>query len=373
MARGTSDRDDDATRGDELKRRIYLVLLPVVGAAALVVGVTGSLDAVRATANWRVALAAGVVLFTAMGIVAWRRRVPAWLERAVAMLVLGGFLYSVAVTAVSSLGGPGDHALEIVRAGIWTAAISGFAHLAMDARSARVMSWIAWAALAAATGTILVAAEWATTPFRTTMIESLLVQGAALVIIAGIVRITRAERAHATSMAVMARRDPLTGLWNRRGAEDRLEEEVDRARRYGSPLAVAWLDLDHFKRINDTYGHDVGDRVLRAVGDVVGREVRKHDTAARWGGEEFLVVLPGQSDASARDAADRLRRAIAALDVGLPGGENVTTSLGVARLGPSESAAELVRRADQALYAAKAAGRDRVVVADAAAPDGVGA
>ncbi len=164
-----------------------------------------------------------------------------------------------------------------------------------------------------------------------------------------------------------ALQDPLTGLFNRRYLEDRLDREVRRARRRGLPLSLVMLDLDHFKRINDTQGHEAGDRVLQAVAEALETTLRAEDVAARYGGEEFTVLLPGTPLEEACWVAEKLRGAVGRLRVRhagliLPG---VSVSAGVAAL-PEDGegdAGELLRLADAALYDAKEGGRDRLVAA----------
>jgi diguanylate cyclase (GGDEF)-like protein len=163
-----------------------------------------------------------------------------------------------------------------------------------------------------------------------------------------------------------ARRDPLTGLGNRLLLQEELEVLNGRVQRYQHTYAVLLFDVDHFKRYNDRYGHPAGDEVLRAVAHSIEACCRRGDVAFRYGGEEFLVILPEQSLASASLAAERLRAAIQAL--GIPHEENhpagvVTISIGIAvmRQGAQQSMAAGVQQADAALYRAKQAGRNRVV------------
>jgi diguanylate cyclase (GGDEF)-like protein len=156
----------------------------------------------------------------------------------------------------------------------------------------------------------------------------------------------------------LATRDELTGLPNRRLFEETLVLEVGRHRRTGAPLSLVALDVDHFKRINDTLGHPTGDAVLRAVGGALRAGTKAYDLPARCGGDEFLVLLPGCGSADALGVADRLRRvASAAVQPGL----TVTVSAGTATVpNDADDGAGLVRVADAALYNAKRAGRDRV-------------
>jgi two-component system, cell cycle response regulator len=159
--------------------------------------------------------------------------------------------------------------------------------------------------------------------------------------------------------------DTVTGMRTRRYVGELLAIEVLRASRYRTPLAVAMCDLDHFKRVNDGFGHPAGDVVLATTSDVIRRTLRATDTAGRYGGEEFLLVLPGIEGAGARALAERVRAAIeeTEFDLGVEAPYPVTLSVGVATLCDGQGVEALVTAADEALYAAKAAGRNRVVVA----------
>jgi diguanylate cyclase (GGDEF)-like protein/PAS domain S-box-containing protein len=161
-------------------------------------------------------------------------------------------------------------------------------------------------------------------------------------------------------------RDPLTGLYNRREMQQRLEQELARARRNGEPLVVAMLDIDHFKVINDSYGHQAGDAVLQELARRFSQHVRKTDIVARYGGEEFLLILPQTGLAEARVLVERLRRTIAGRPFVTPAGAiPVTISIGLAEY-PTQATVRdgLIAAADRALYAAKQQGRNRVLGAD---------
>jgi diguanylate cyclase (GGDEF)-like protein len=161
-----------------------------------------------------------------------------------------------------------------------------------------------------------------------------------------------------------ATHDPLTGLYNRRAAETRLESDHAHALRTGEPMSVLMLDLDHFKGINDRWGHTAGDRVLVAVADVLREQLRGADLGARYGGEEFLAILPATAPEQALAVAERIRVRIAGLALAADEGPmRITTSIGVATLIGSESATQLLARADTAMYRAKDKGRDCCVVA----------
>jgi two-component system, cell cycle response regulator len=160
-----------------------------------------------------------------------------------------------------------------------------------------------------------------------------------------------------------ATRDALTGLWNRRSILEILDRELARARREGRPLSLAVSDIDHFKRVNDTYGHLTGDDVLLEVGCRMVASTRRYDSVGRYGGEEFLMVLPGCPLENAVAQAERTRTEIGGLPICTPETEIlVTISVGLtgATLRPGETSQSLIRRADEALYQAKRNGRDRV-------------
>ena len=157
-----------------------------------------------------------------------------------------------------------------------------------------------------------------------------------------------------------ARIDSLTGLANRRAVEEILAAEISRAQRFAHQLAVVLLDLDHFKDINDSFGHAAGDVMLRAVSRLLTSLARQGDTVARWGGEEFVVVLPETDLAGAQRFAERLRRTIEAHSVGEM---RTSASGGVATMLPEDTVEELLGAADQALYQAKSNGRNRTEIA----------
>ncbi|MFW9265774.1 diguanylate cyclase [Pseudomonas sp. NR3] len=165
-------------------------------------------------------------------------------------------------------------------------------------------------------------------------------------------------------LQLLSSTDRLTGLYNRGHWEGTLKAAYARHQRYGNALSLVMLDIDHFKQVNDTYGHQAGDKVIEQVAALLHEHVRESDVAGRYGGEEFGVVLSDTDQAGARIFAERLRKAVEQLLVQYNGQEiRFTISLGVADLStPANDHAELIARADQALYTSKKTGRNRVTV-----------
>jgi two-component system chemotaxis response regulator CheY len=187
------------------------------------------------------------------------------------------------------------------------------------------------------------------------------------------VRIIQLEEnlsASRSQMEFLAMHDTLTGLFNRRAIQERAEADLSRALREQTPLSVALLDIDHFKAVNDTHGHDVGDQALRLVAEVLTANIRGYDAVGRWGGEEFLVVLPGDSLIDAAIVAERIRVSVTEITLELAGGKRLplTASLGIASWPGTASQPltldQLIHQADEALYRAKSEGRNRVCLAE---------
>ena len=188
-----------------------------------------------------------------------------------------------------------------------------------------------------------------------------------VVVLGGMMAYLRQQRRVRQRLASLAARDDLTGLPNRRSILE-AARQVHLARGKSSEMAcVAMLDIDHFKSVNDTYGHDVGDAALRMFSSVCGEGLRDRDVLGRFGGEEFLLVLPGAQLSSLAAVFDRLRAGLRSVAVpGMPPDARLSFSMGAASLGAGETIEQAIHRADEALYRAKANGRDRLIIASAA-------
>jgi diguanylate cyclase (GGDEF)-like protein len=187
--------------------------------------------------------------------------------------------------------------------------------------------------------------------------------GSVVVFILTAALVSTLHRAHHLSM-----RDPLTGLFNRRYLDETMERELQRARREGAPIGAILLDIDHFKRLNDTYGHEAGDYVLERTGELLAHATRGSDIACRFGGEEFALILPGASLENTRKRAEAIRASFEALDLVYDGQRLAPLSLsaGVSALAPgAPDWSPLLHHADKALYAAKEGGRNRVIATEA--------
>ena len=160
----------------------------------------------------------------------------------------------------------------------------------------------------------------------------------------------------------LSEQDYLTGLCNRRKIHEVIENEITRSRRYNSSFAVILLDIDNFKKTNDTYGHNAGDKLLVDISDVIKRTIRESDTVSRWGGEEFLVFCPETSIDGASALAEKLRTNIESNE--FDGVDYKTASFGIARIEHGDTVKSLISRADKALYSAKSSGKNRVVASD---------
>ncbi|WP_297447107.1 GGDEF domain-containing protein [Desulfurobacterium sp.] len=166
---------------------------------------------------------------------------------------------------------------------------------------------------------------------------------------------------HELILQRLATKDMLTGAYNRWKFLEDFESEFERARRYNYPISLIMFDIDHFKKVNDTYGHDAGDRVLKKIAKIVKDNIRKLDTLVRWGGEEFIIFLPNTKKEGAAVLAEKIRQKIEKANFDEVG--KVTVSFGVAQIEKNDTIDDLLKKVDKVLYKAKREGRNRVEVA----------
>jgi len=182
------------------------------------------------------------------------------------------------------------------------------------------------------------------------------VELALLAMLAFVINIrTRSEK-----FKILSETDPLTGIYNKGKFNQVLEEELKKVKRYGRPLGVILFDIDHFKKINDTYGHQVGDYVLKTIAKLVKENIRNTDTLARWGGEEFVILAPETDLNGLKTLAEKLRKIIE--NHNFEPVEKVTSSFGITEAIPEDTTDTVIKRADEALYLAKERGRNRVEI-----------
>jgi diguanylate cyclase (GGDEF)-like protein len=230
-----------------------------------------------------------------------------------------------------------------------------------------------WATLVVAVAALLVVVAGALLTDRGQSLRALFAnRGMTVIVILGVAFLLHRVIASERALLRIATTDPLTGAYNRRHYMALLSREHQRAERYGSTFSILMLDIDHFKKINDTYGHPIGDEAIKAMASAASKHLRPSDTLGRFGGEEFVIMLPQTDAAGAVVAAERIRESVA--QVAVPAGTRVvrfTVSIGVATFVPKVTVAELLESADQALYAAKTGGRNQVRTGRLGTPDGV--
>ncbi len=336
----------------ELKRRLFIALL-VMGILALVLDATLR----RALGSDWVNLSAVIVLilfFTAMLWLLWRRR-----ERQELILLgifLGSALFLLTIMFFNlvylQVPSPAETFLGAVSPWfIWFILLDMASFLTFRASTALRLSLLVSGLLILT----LLGYIWRVGPFHLMVVRDFMVLSLANVIVLLMAYpLAQAQEQNSES-------DFLTGLANRTRAYNLLASELERAQRYGTHFAVILFDIDYFKKINDTYGHPTGDAVLRQVASFIGQQVRRTDTLARWGGEEFLLLMPHTDLASAKLKAEYIRQKIK--NHGFSKVVGLTASFGVTSFQPSDSTNTLLERADHALYTAKRNGRNCVEVA----------
>ncbi|WP_202405762.1 MULTISPECIES: GGDEF domain-containing protein [Halomonadaceae] len=284
----------------------------------------------------------------------WRLPEGNWPRPMLVLYCLSGMLMMTGLMA-EHLGGAGEgegfmaKGLVVVIALVAVLATAGARDLVLTyGIPALALGWVVM-------GQSLSAVEW-----FSALIHPMLMAVLGIVVAEELLRVRLAAFAARQELARNASTDVLTGLANRRAFDERLEAEHARSLRVGSGYALVMTDLDHFKHVNDTWGHEVGDEVLRELAQRLVSVLRTEDMLGRWGGEEFMALLPGAGEREAMTVAEKLRHAVAdTLFATSAGSIPVTTSLGVAVFRGEQLPGMVARRADIALYAAKENGRNR--------------
>ncbi|PZA05762.1 MULTISPECIES: GGDEF domain-containing protein [unclassified Meiothermus] len=331
------------------RRRNGLWLLPL---GALASGVAYGLSIVNGTLNPVDAVLSPLLFvgFSLMALLLWLQRIRIVTVELVAVVLLLvynlGNLYYVGLSGELSRMGFSASAL-------WSAIIYPLAFLLLSREKAlRVSAAYYLAGLLGGVVSVLLH------PPSMNVLNSIAQFYLANLAFLALINVYAQLREHMLTMEQLAHTDHLTRLANRRGLEPLLKQELQKAERYGLPLAVLLADLDHFKEVNDRYGHAIGDQVLREVALRLDHNLRQADTVARWGGEEFLILAPTTDLAQAEQLASRLVEVVRGEPV--VGRIPVTISIGVSCYRVGDDLESLLQRADQALYRAKALGRNRL-------------
>jgi diguanylate cyclase (GGDEF)-like protein len=348
-----------------LKRRIYF-WAATVGLLAILAGWIFKSYSATATPYDQIIFPILTVMCLSLLIVLWR--IPTamvWVELSLFVgtaFSLLGRLFEILFTPETPLNP--DHLADFSDLLYWFPLVYVLAFLMFESRRRLLVGSLVFFAASAILGLAHVIPEWlweGETADLYVLGRFYLANAAYIVLLMVSVRLNEQYvrvRTLAETMTRLAHTDTLTQIANRRELDETIAREVNRATRYHQPLSVIMFDLDHFKQVNDTYGHETGDTVLRESARVVQGLLRLPDLLGRWGGEEFLIVAPQTDCAQASELAERLRQAIAACRLDHIGG--ITASFGVAQYQPQESPEAWLKRADEALYAAKQGGRDQV-------------
>lgn len=341
-----------------VKRTVYLVALPLLAIALAVFSVLAwQQEGLETLDAWAFPVGLALVVLTTAA-VAFRWVRLRWLEYAALALAIGGLLALMGYTAFGTHRDDHEATAVLWWLGYWLPVLYGFVFMVFGVRLGAIVS-VALYLVALGTGmSHFVHPEGHSSQELLMLGQTYLSNIVIIVVLIGVATILRRQTRHSDRLEEEVHTDMLTGLPNRRYLSRVITEEMARAERYHRPFAVVLFDLDHFKLVNDRYGHTVGDDVLRTIGPLLAQHVRETDTLGRWGGEEFLVILPEMDVSAASRMAERLRQVV---EHGkFPRDIDMTASFGVARYWKGESLAQFLERVDQALYAAKDAGRNRV-------------
>ena len=342
-----------------VKRGVYLVAFPLLGLAFAVFGAlawrSGGFEGVE---SWGFPLGFGVIALATVAIwLRWTRLQV--VEYTLLSFAVGALLALMISTAFGHTHTDAEAPVVLGWLGYWLPVLYGFVFMVFGVRVGAVVSLALYAASLLAGLSHLVVPEGHSDHQLLMLGQTYLSNIVIIVVLIGVGTILRRQVRHTDRLEEEVHTDVLTGLPNRRLLSHRIAEEMARAERYHRPFAIVLFDLDHFKVVNDRHGHPVGDEVLKAIGPMLQGNLRETDTLGRWGGEEFLVLLPEMDVPAAARMAERMRQVVESGRFAQ--GIRLTASFGVARYWRGEPMADLLERVDRALYAAKDAGRNRVV------------
>lgn len=340
---------------ETIKRKVYAVAFPLIGVALLVFTVVSwRSQGVLTPQAWGFPLGLTIMGLAMLALV-FRWLPLRWIEYGLLGAAIGGLVGLMAYTGF----GP-DHADSeaLLWVGYWLPVVYGFVFMVFGMRTGAMVSILVYVVALASGVSHLYDLEHHSRHEMLMMLHTYLSNVVIIAVLIGVATILRRQARHSDRLEEEVHTDVLTGLPNRRFLSHLIVDEMARTERYNRPFAIVLFDLDHFKLVNDHYGHPTGDEVLKGIGPLLERYIRDTDTLGRWGGEEFLVLLPEMDVPAASRMAERLREVIE--DAQLVEGIDVTASFGVARFRKGESMAELLERVDRALYTAKDAGRNRV-------------
>ncbi len=341
-----------------VKRTAYLIGLPLGAAAALLLlgleHARGGLHIVD-----RIGLLLLALLTTVLSVCFWRRWGRFFILELIlfagfSLMLLASLTYSIMMLASADV-------TNLTGLGYWTTVLFPLAFLVFGVGTGLRISLSIYALSLGVWITEFLIGSNGSAAERITLFQMYTANGLQLLLLYTFGVLVQVQAGRAAEHQHDANTDPLTRLYNRRFLHTRLTQEFERAERYGRTFSVALLDLDHFKRVNDLCGHLAGDETLEGVAQLLRDHTRTVDVAGRWGGEEFLLLLPELPLTAATEVAERFRLRLGAHAFGhsCP----TTASFGVAEFSPGETLESLLTRADRALYVAKAQGRNRVVPA----------
>lgn len=338
------------------KRKAYIAVLPVGGAVALLMWQLARREGGAAVVDL---IGLPLLALLAAGLTVGFLVKRSGFRSLEYPLVIGPAIYFF-LNLLTKRGAEADGIATLAGIGYWLPALFTLSFMVFGVRFGAAFSLVLFAlTVLAGTGALLKTSE-ASTGDLITLLQTYSGNGLLILLLITLAIIIRLQAQYVVEMETVANTDALTELSNRRHLEHLIEEERARASRYDRSFSVILFDLDHFKRINDLHGHQVGDEVLKGVRTLLVEHIRQVDTLGRWGGEEFLLVVPEMPLDPSRLLAERLRMVIERHV--FERAERLTASFGVAEYQPGDTVETLTKRADEALYRAKAQGRNLVVV-----------